>query len=445
MSAAAGATGYARFAERVRGEGLLSDPWLDGKPRFATQAIVLPERDWKAIRSTAEAMAAAHDELVRRVAGDECLLDAYFALGPAARALWQCAAPRWHGIARADVFLTETGPVLCELNSDTPSGQAEAVTLSRLFAGEPGRDPNAGLEARFCAWVAHAARGLGKGLAEATIGILYPTELTEDLGLVLLYERWLAARGARMVLGSPFNLRPAPDGRVALLGQPCDVFLRHYKTDWWTEREPVWLSDRPFPDSAPLAAALALLLGAELDGKIAILNPFGALIAQSKRGLALLWEERARFSADSRAAIARYLPPSFRLETLPHERLREEREAWVLKSDYGCEGGETIVGRAVSQVGWEATLAEARPGRWIAQQCFAPRRDADGYEANLGVYLIAGAACGLYARCSREPTDMSALSTAVRIVGAPTHERPASRRHRTGQVPTSPARAGDAS
>jgi hypothetical protein len=332
--------------------------------------------------------------------------------------LWECAAPRWHGIARADVFLTERGPVLCELNSDTPSGQAEAITLSHLFAAEPGRDPNADLEARFCALVAHGTRGLGRALADSTVGLLYPTELTEDLGLVLLYERWLTARGARVVLGSPYNLQPAPDGRVALLGQPCDIILRHYKTDWWTEREPVWLCDAPFPDSEPLALPLALLLGAELDGKVAVLNPFGALIAQNKRGLALMWEERDRFSAESRAAIARYLPPTFRLETQGHDRLRDEREAWVLKSDYGCEGEETVVGRAQSQADWERALAFARPDRFVAQRCFVPRRDEVGCEHNLGVYLVAGSACGLYARCSPGPTDASALSTAVRILGA---------------------------
>jgi len=410
------AAAYARFAERVRGEGLLSDPWLDGQPRFATSAMTLAERDWRAVARAAEAMAQIHDELVRLVVKDQGLFDAYFKLGPVGKAMWECAAPRWHGIARADMFLTAGGPAFCELNSDTPSGQAEAVTLSHMFADCPGRDPNQELEARFGAYVGHAARGLGKGLADLTVGILYPTEFTEDLGLVLLYERWLVARGARVVLGAPFNLRPSLDGRVALLGQPCDVFVRHYKTDWWAEREPAWLSQAPFPDSAPLTQALALLLSAEMDGKIAVLNPFGAIIAQNKRGLALMWEERKRFSPEGQAAIERYLPPSFRLETQSLPSLRQAREAWVLKSDYGCEGEETIVGRAATQTNWEEALAAAVPGRWIVQRCFEPARDTSGCECNLGVYLIAGAACGLYARRSVGPTDAGALSTAVRIV-----------------------------
>jgi len=412
------ANDYARFAERVRKDGLLSDPWIAGKPRFSTAAMQLPESRWQAVADAAESMAEAHNELVALVLRDEKLFEAYFTLGAAGRALWECAAPHWHGIARADVFLTAQGPVLCEINSDTPSGQAEAVTLSRLFDGEPGRDPNAELEARFCAYLSFEARRLGKELADTTVGILYPTEFTEDLGLVLLYERWLCACGARVVLGSPFNLQPAADGRVALLGQPCDVFVRHYKTDWWVEREPVWTTEAPFPDAEPLTQALVLLVCAEQAGKARVLNPFGAIVPQNKRSLALLWEERSRFTDGGRRAIERYLPPSFRLESQTTECLRREREAWVLKSDYGCEGEETLVGRATTQAIWEATLAEAAPGRWIAQQAFDPLRD-DGLECNLGVYLVAGMACGLYARRSVGPTDATALSTAVRIAEEP--------------------------
>jgi hypothetical protein len=409
---------YAGFAERVRKGGLLSDPWIAGKPRFATAAVQLPESCWLAVAEAAESMAEVHNELVGLVWRDPKLFDAYFTLGVAGRTLWECAGPHWHGIARADVFLTKDGPALCEINSDTPSGQAEAITLSNLFDGQPGRDPNAELEERFCAYLAYEARRLGKELAHVTVGILYPTEFTEDLGLVLLYERWLVTRGAKVVLGSPFNLQPCTDGRVALLGQPCDVFIRHYKTDWWVEREPVWTTEAPFPDAEPLTKALVLLVSAEQEGRIRVVNPFGAIIPQNKRSLALLWEERARFADDVRRAIDRYLPPTFRLESQPVERLRREREAWVLKSDYGCEGEETVVGRATTQEIWEATLAEAAPGRWIAQQAFEPVRD-DGLECNLGVYLVAGMASGLYARRSVGPTDATALSTAVRIVLEP--------------------------
>src|SRR5439155_20342959 len=98
------------------------------------------------------------------------------------RRMWLAAAPHWHLLARADVFFTESGPVVCELNSDTPSGQAEAVLLNAYAAARcpSSVDLNAGLGHRYTeAVAAYAARLLGVDpdwpLATA---IVYPTELT---------------------------------------------------------------------------------------------------------------------------------------------------------------------------------------------------------------------------------------------------------------------------
>src|SRR6201999_2780696 len=94
------------------------------------------------------------------------------------------------------------------------------------------------LEGAFCALLDAYAEGLERDRrAPLTVGILYPTELVEDLSMVQLYRWWLEARGCRVVIGSPFNLRPG-DGRAGLFDVPCDLFVRHYKTDWWSEREP---------------------------------------------------------------------------------------------------------------------------------------------------------------------------------------------------------------
>src|SRR6185437_5912244 len=177
----------------------------------------------------------------------------------------------WHGIARADVFATADAdhPLqICELNVDTPSGEAEAVLLNAAVAPLHGRayDPNVALERAFVNAVGAFAARVERDDAESppTVGILYPTELVEDLSMILLYRRWLEARGCRVVLGSPFNLGRAPGGRVALFGVPCDVLVRHYKTDWWSEREPARDDDEPFSDAEPLAAQLGLVVDAEL-------------------------------------------------------------------------------------------------------------------------------------------------------------------------------------
>src|SRR5207302_6897938 len=122
----------------------------------------------------------------------------------------------WHGIARADVFETEGGLQICELNCDTPSGEAEAVLLNAVvarrlgFGGGPALvDPNAGLERAFGDLVRAFAGAVERDRrAPLTVGILYPTELVEDLSMILLYQRWLEAGGWRVVLGSPFDLCP---------------------------------------------------------------------------------------------------------------------------------------------------------------------------------------------------------------------------------------------
>jgi hypothetical protein len=89
----------------------------------------------------------------------------------------------------------------------------------------------------------------------------------------------------------------------------------------------------------------------------------------------------------------------------------------VLKSDYGCEGAEVIVGAETSQEDWERALALAIPRRWIAQRRFEPRRDASGAAVNHGVYIVAGSAAGLYCRRSPWATDNSSLSAAARLDG----------------------------
>src|SRR5262249_45714309 len=159
------------------------------------------------------------------------------------------------------------------------------------------------LEERFCQLIATVAP-----CRQPNVGIVYPTELTEDLSMIQLYRGWFAARGWRVVLGSPFNLRPTGLRGVALLGTRCDVIVRPYKTDWWGERLPVWRDDPRFPDPRPLEQPLTALLAAELASGCAVVNPFGAVVAQNKRMMALLWEEIDRLSPASQAAVRAYLP-----------------------------------------------------------------------------------------------------------------------------------------
>lgn len=393
---------YAAFADELRATGLVVDPWLRGEPRFSAAPIVLSQDEWARAARCAEDVAAVHDEVVRACAQAPELLGSFFGLTPIQQAMFHAQAPAWHGIARADVFFTDRGPVCCELNSDTPSGEPEAVVLGAHAARSQAGlvDPSAQLEARFGELVL--------GLAprpRPVIGIVYPTEMTEDLALVTLYRRWLEARGLRVVLGSPFNLTPGPGRAVHLLGERCDVIVRHYKTDWWGEREPVWDDVEPFADAAPLEGPLSTLALGALAGTCAIVNPLGAVLAQNKRAMAFMWERMDVFSEPARRAIRALVPRTVRLEAAGDDA--RDRARWVLKSDYGCEGGEVIVGARVSDEEWRACLAHAIRRRWVLQERF----DAPG--VNVGVYVVAGRAAGAYGRVQEGPTDERARSAAV--------------------------------
>jgi len=399
---------YRDFAAHLVAQGVLSDPWCDGTPRFRMTPVVLERATQAALYAAAEGVAAVHDEGAALCARDPALRARFFDLPPSYELMRRASPYAWHGIARADVFLTAAGPQVCELNSDTPSGEPEAVTLNRLVDGAGAAafdDPNCRLADRVFDMIA----ALAGGVAPATIGIVYPTELTDDLSVIELYARWFSARGARVVLGSPYNLRPDGRGGVALFGVRCDVIWRHYKTDWWGERRAVWRSEAAYPDAAPLAGPLALLTRAIAHGQCTVVNPFGAVVTQNKRMMALCWEELARFSPWGQEAIRRYLPYTVRLEALAAGRLRAERADWVLKSDYGCEGEEVVIGADTDPADWARAVEDAIPARWIAQRRFSARADRTGQVGNFGVYVVEGRAAGLFTRLQAGRTDRSAV------------------------------------
>jgi hypothetical protein len=416
---------YPAFAARLKATGLLSDPWLDGKPRFRRQPLVLSASDLAALYEAAEGVLAVLHELALICAAEPQLVQDWFGLTRAQQIMWAASAPAWHGIARADVFMTENGPVVCEVNCDTPSGEAEAVELGALATAEHfGHfDPCLNMEDRLCGLVESVAP---QRTGPLVVGFVYPTEFSEDLSMVALYRRWFERRGWRVVLGSPFNLSATCDGGVALFGSRCDVLLRHYKTDWWGERLPVWRDEPAYSDPEPLLGPLGLVLGAVLRGRVGVVNPFGAVLAQDKRTFAFMWEEINRFPVWAQEIIRSFVPRTLRMEALPPETLLGERMGWVLKSDFGCEGAEVVVGAEVDDGLWATAVRQAVPQRWIAQERFCPCREQDGAAVNYGVYLIEGQAAGLFCRVQTTATNRQAVAAPVLVARQPEETRSAS-------------------
>jgi glutathionylspermidine synthase len=402
---------YASFARAIYDSGILSDPWLDGRERFRLQGEVLLPKSARALTLAAERVAFLHQELIELLCREPELINSFYNLTSCQQAMWESSGGLWHGMARADLFLCEDGSVACcELNSDTPSGQPEAVLLNQLLCSSHGDvlDPNADLGRRYISMLKESnAKRTDEELK--SVAIIYPTELTEDLGMITLFRRWLESAGISVVVGSPYNLHRIPGG-IEVLGQRVDLIIRHYKTDWWGERIPVWEDATEYPDPVPLYGPLKALLSAESSGEVTVVNPFGSVITQNKLSLAFFWEEQQRFSPRSRKWIRKYLPETYRMSTLSKERLREERETWVLKSAYGCEGSETICGAFVSDEIWQKSVELALPEYFVAQKFFRARPHESGELANYGVFVIGGSAAGYFTRFSKTSTDYQAVT-----------------------------------
>lgn len=392
---------YEGVARRLQEELGFAYPWVAGKPGVYHAPLVLRRGFAASLFAAAEAVGRLYERLNRLVWEEPALLD-FFSMTPLQRLMWESSGGLWHGFARLDVFVDRSGRLrVAEINADTPTGQVEATGLGPLFMPSfPGYlDPAARYEARLIALLErmHAAQR-GPGAPLRRVGILYPTDIPEDLSLIRRYTGWLEARGLEVVLGSPYNLQPTPSGGVALFNKPLDLVLRHYKTDWWGEREPLFFDEAPLPDTAPLERPLGLLLAAEAAREVTVVNPFGSVLAQNKLALAFFWEERHRFSPEEQAIIDAYLPETRRVITLSPERLIAERADWVLKSDFGCEGEEVFVGAYTPPEVWAEVVGSIVPEVWAAQRFFDILPLNAEAVPNYGVYLIAGVGSGLYVR-----------------------------------------------
>lgn len=403
---------YAEFARALYETGILSDPWLDGNPRFELSAEILSRHQASRLNAAAERVAYIHHELVQILLNDPELLESYFRLTPVQLAMWQSAGGMWHGMGRADLFLCADGSIkCCELNSDTPSGQAEAVVVNTLLKPRDSEvlDPNRQFRWRFLAMLRASLAKRDDSLNLSSVGIVYPTELTEDLSMIILFSRWLESEGIDVVSGSPYNIHRTRDG-ISLLGKKVDLVIRHYKTDWWGERLPVWADSPGYADVEPLYGPLSELLTAEMEGQVTVVNPFGAVITQNKLSLAFFWEYQHLFSPKARSWIRKYIPETRRMAAMSKATLISEQQSWVLKSDYGCEGEETVCGPFVSEEIWRKTVEQAIPEHFVAQMFFSVRPDAQGRFPNHGVYVIAGRAAGNLTRLSPQSTGYTSVT-----------------------------------
>ena len=408
---------YFDLAQQIYDGCIISDPWLNGKKRFSLEPITIERLGYKKLSEAAERVGKLYDEFAKIVWDNPNLLGEYFHLTPYQKLMWLSSNGHWHGISRLDVFKINDGSLkVCEMNSDTPSGEAEAVVLNEIFYKKYKNflNPNKDFEKIFCSMILELYKSVSEKSDPPSIGILYPTEMPEDLSMIAIYKKWFENLGFVVTLGSPYNLRSLPNNEVSLFNTKIDIIFRHYKTDWWGERLKIWYNEEELPDPEPLDYQIKLIIESELANKLAIVNPLGAVLTQNKLSISFFWEKTNLFSSESVKTIKELIPETYKIKTLINKDIKKDE--WVLKSDYGCEGSEVIIGLFVSQDVWDKSLKNAIPEHWILQKFFDAEKNKNGETPNYGVYLIGGIASGIFTRLSKEGTDYHSITAPTFVV-----------------------------
>ncbi len=359
------------------------DSYVEGRLRLLPESLVLTAAEHEQIVGLTERLAEILRGIERRLKSQP---EALSRLGiPPAVQAWIGQEPEreWQ-LARYDFFRTPDGRwQVCEFNEDVPGGFNEILSATRLLQPYHG-------EFR---WVDDFGPRLLQALPDrGRIALLYATGYAEDLQHMVVLQSLLRERGQDSVLCSPRHLRRTWRGFSAC-GQNVVAGVRFYPGEWFG------------------------LLENRRDWHAAVshwpmLNPLTRLITQSKAIFAE-WHEPGVVSEEDAAFLRSVAPATWRVAQRQADEplwqnVLDQREAWVLKQNFGRMGDNVIMGRLVSPVEWAAALAEARrrPSDWVVQQCFdvAPLEFAAGkqYPA-VGAYLINGRFVGYYSRVAPEP------------------------------------------
>jgi glutathionylspermidine synthase len=330
-------------------------------------------RVWKGLRALEDA-ACRDPDLLEQVAIPE----------PLHRAM-QAQKGHHPRVCRCDFHPTmEGGWMISEFNEDVPSGFAEATGIPTLL-----------MEAVGPLWADVAPAGdlrgaLLRALARyPTVGLVHATAYSEDLQHVTLLGDWLREAGHRVVLGSPANLSLDADGKPCLLGEAVDAIYRYFPGEWIGE----------LPNTEVWTEAAAFL---------PMMNPLSALVAQSKRIYALPHEGCLALPDDARPWWDAHMPVSRFVESVGSDRLRAERERWVLKGAFGRMGNTVRMGSLFGDTAWTSQVEAALriPNLVAAQERFATRplwtRLGLSYPT-VGVYLVDGVFAGYFSRVDRGP------------------------------------------
>jgi hypothetical protein len=383
---------------------LLFDPFAGGEPRVSSEPLVLSQKLHENAVQTAESAYRLVSAAAARAFHDEAEGDRY-GLADDVRALAVASyeAGERGGLCRVDLLLQPDGTFLaCELNSDCPGGQNEAVALpafAKTRGFSSGVAPTRVVEA-MGARIEELARIQGGD----TVALMFATAYAEDLQVAALVARELRRRGLQTILTPP--TAPKRMGtKLTVRGRPIAVLYRFFPTEGLSRQ-------RNMQD-------LRAVVG---EGGVRSFSSFSELFCQSKLAMAQAHESASTPTHEvERAALLAAVPRTLSIGRELRSELLQDRAGWVLKRDFGRVGDQVFVGALLDGDGWRGVVDEALAmvasvrEIWIAQR-FVPQATIDTPWGprflTLGAYLLDGAFVGYFARV----TEVSHVSHDALVV-----------------------------
>jgi hypothetical protein len=387
------------FRRELNQRYLIFDSHVSGQRRVDLNPIVLTP----AMHEAAVHAAVSVYHLIRSVA-ERAHLDpaesARYGLCPDTLRL---AAASFQGadrgcLARVDLLLKEPEPedsqpscpgvfAACEINADCPGGHNEAMGLPQLAQSAgfwDGVDPTTVVPALADRLAALATE------RDGAVALLYATAYAEDLQVCALLKRALAERGCKAILCPPTAPRRR-NGRLRVADEPLAVLYRFFPTEYMA-------GQRNLDD---IAEAIA-------GRQVRALSGFAEIFTQSKLAFARAWD--SALPAEQQRILARHVPESRELSSLPDSLLLAERTGWVLKRALGRVGDEVFVGELIGAEDWARLLPVVRglceKGQtWIAQRYVRQRPVPTPFGPRLltlGAYVLDGRFAGYFARITPE-------------------------------------------
>ncbi len=367
------------MVDRLSIEYNMWSAYVEGELCPLATPVRLPRAELSELEGLSERFAALLERTIDLVRSDAALLGAY-GFPPRMRRMIEAGRDRSPVVlARYDAFRTPDGWRFCEFNCDVPGGVHEAAGLNDLVLGDPSRFRVIDL----------LTDALCTDRVAPTVAVCYASGYGEDLEQCQFLRRAWGRRGVRAILCNPENL--VYDGRrLAVFGERVDAVYRFFPGEW-----------------VPLVDNLEAILAAAGDGSARMINGFPALIAQSKKTMALWHERPDLFGPAERDLIRRHVPATATFRTAEMDRYRREKDRLVIKRQFGRVGEEVLMGLLCSESEWADWLGwpASEPGEWIVQERFdnvPVEVDGERLAGCFGPYVVAGRFGGFYTRLSRD-------------------------------------------